>query len=173
MNRDQVKKLFKRIQSNYPNFVVDDFKITEWAKELKDYDEADVHKKLEEHMRSEQYGNQEPKVYFLTKYLTKISDKNRQYEYIVNCNLCGKEMSLEEYEAHYEICLSIKTLQKWIKEKNGTDVTYDELASLDRATFEKVYKKYEVNENQELKNVLNKMNKSNEISEEKKYLLGE
>ena len=71
MERKQVVDLLKRIKYNYNEFIVDDYTITEWYKELKDYELEDVMDKLDQHFRSEQYGKQPPKVYFLTKYLTK------------------------------------------------------------------------------------------------------
>lgn len=146
MELKDVKAVLKRVQINYPSFVNDNYTQSEWYKELKDYDLQDVMEKLEQHFRSEQYGNSIPKVYFLTKYLTKTKDKNKKIEYRVNCNLCGKEMTLQKYDEHYGTCLEIKTLQKWIKEKNGTEPTYEELAGLDRNTFNRVYQKYMKNE---------------------------
>ena len=72
MELKDVKMVLKRIQVNYPNFIVDGYVQSEWYRELKDYCLEDVMQKLEQHFRSEQYGNSIPKVYFLTKYLNKI-----------------------------------------------------------------------------------------------------
>ena len=71
MEKKQVIEFMDRIKSHYQEFIIDDFKIKEWYDELKDYSYEDVNKKLDEHLRSEQYGNFIPKVYFLTKFLTK------------------------------------------------------------------------------------------------------
>ena len=69
MELKDVKIILKRIQVNYPNFIVDSYVQSEWYRELKDYCLEDVMQKLEQHFRSEQYGNSIPKVYFLKKYL--------------------------------------------------------------------------------------------------------
>lgn len=142
MNREQVRQLFKRIQSNYPNFIIDDYKITEWAKELKDYDEVDVHKKLEEHMRNEQYGNQEPKVYFLTKYLKTIKEKNTIIKYNVHCPICGKYVNLEQYEDHYVKCNRTKLMVDDIKTYYNQNLDFDKIIKLSDESYEKLYKKY-------------------------------
>lgn len=142
MNREQVRQLFKRIQSNYPNFIIDDYKITEWAKELKDYDEVDVHKKLEEHMRNEQYGNQEPKVYFLTKYLKTIKEKNTVIKYNVHCPICGKYVNLEQYEDHYVKCNRTKLMINDMKVYYNKDLNLDEILRLSDVDYERLYIKY-------------------------------
>ena len=54
MERKQVVDLLKRIKYNYNEFIVDDYTITEWYKELKDYELEDVMDKLDQHFRSEQ-----------------------------------------------------------------------------------------------------------------------
>ena len=68
MEKKDVIKIMTRIKKNYNEFINDDYTINEWFKELKDYDFEDVMKKIEEHLRSEQYGSKPPRVYFLTKY---------------------------------------------------------------------------------------------------------
>ena len=146
MTKAEVERFMKRIKSYYDSFTWDDFKISEWYSRLKPYDSIDVNNKLEDHLHGE-YRAQAPKLHYITMYLKTPEEKARNsQEYVVDCNLCGRTMTLSEYNAHYEICLSVKALQKWIKEKKGTEVTYEELANLDRITFEKVYKKYERNE---------------------------
>ena len=77
MTIKETNDFMERIKQHYQEFVIDDYKIEEWYKELKDYDYQEVNAKLEEHLRNEQYGTSIPKVYFLTKYLTKEKDKNK------------------------------------------------------------------------------------------------
>lgn len=146
MTKAEVERFMKRIKSYYDTFTWDDFKISEWYSRLKPYDSIDVNNKLEDHLHGE-YRAQPPKLHYIIMYLKTPEEKARtSNEYIVNCNLCGKAMTLPDYDSHYDTCLSIKALQKWIKEQKGTEVSYKELADLDRNTFEKVYKKYEKKE---------------------------
>lgn len=142
MTRDEVKSLFKRIKSNYSTFVVDEYKLTEWCNELKDYDETDVHKKLEEHMRSSEYGNSEPKLYFLTKYLKKNSEKNKFEKFKLQCSICEKFISEDEYDNHYERCLDVDYIVKKRKELFNEE-TSEELKEryllMDQETFDNKY----------------------------------
>lgn len=160
MNRDQIKKLLKRIQSNYPNFIVDDYKISEWHKELKNYDEDDVHKKLEEHMRSSEYGNSEPKLYFLTKFLKTKEEKNKVEKYRLQCTICGKFIPEDEYNEHFERCLDVDYIIRKRKELFDED-TSEELKqryySFSQETFDDKYLDF-----------LNKIYKYVDIAEQKR-----
>ena len=142
MTRDEVKNLFKRIKSNYSTFVADEYKLTEWCKELKDYDETDVHKKLEEHMRSAEYGNSEPKLYFLTKFLKTKEEKNKVEKYRLQCTICGKFIPEDDYDSHYERCLDVDYIVKKRKELFNEE-TSEELKEryllMDQETFDNKY----------------------------------
>lgn len=143
MELKDVKLILSRIKSNYPNFVNDDFTRSEWYKELKDYSLEDVMKKLEEHFRSETYGNQIPKVYFLTKYLVKEKDKDDRLIKQLRgfCPICHQSVLMVEYENHYRRCGSIDYIIKQVKRFKGIEYTYDDIASLSDEKFEKVYEK--------------------------------
>ena len=58
----ETNEFMERIKSHYQEFVIDDFKIKEWYKELSNYDADDINNKLDEHLRSEVYGDQIPKL---------------------------------------------------------------------------------------------------------------
>ena len=95
MELKDVKLILKRIQSYYPSFIIDDFKTKEWYNELKKFDYDDVNKKLEEHMRSADYGTYEPKLFYLTKYL-KTKEEKRAF-------LDGLSLTeLEDFERYYK-----------------------------------------------------------------------
>src|SRR5574344_566327 len=125
MTRDDVKGLFKRIKSNYPTFIVDDYKLTEWFKELEDYNIEEINKKLEEHMRSENFGQYEPKVYFLTKYLIKEKDKKNSDGIMISCTFCNKLVKLNEYDNHYHKCSSIDYINRQSKKYFGKEIDKD------------------------------------------------
>ena len=110
MERKDVSVIMKRIKSHYQEFIVDDFKLEEWYRELKDYSLDDVMEKLDLHLKSEQYGNQIPKVYFLTKYLTKEKEKGKEIDGLLQCQLCKQFVDYKDYEDHYDRCSSIDYL---------------------------------------------------------------
>ena len=56
MTIQETKQFMTRIKQHYQEFVIDNYKIDEWYKELKSYDYDEVNKKLDEHLRNEQYG---------------------------------------------------------------------------------------------------------------------
>lgn len=146
MTKAEVERFMKRIKSYYDTFTWDEFKLSEWYSKLKPYESEDVNIKFEEHLKGEMQARP-PMLQYITRFLKTPEEKiQRNTNYIVNCNLCGQEITLTDYDMHYDKCLSIKALQKWIKESNGTEVNYEELASLDRNTFERVYQKYLKNE---------------------------
>lgn len=108
MTYSDTKEVLKRIKSNYQSFVCDDYVLKEWYKELKDYDIEDIMQKLEEHMRSEQYGNTFPKLYYLTKFLKKTEEKGIVNHYKLQCMHCKEFVDEELFDKHYERCLDIK-----------------------------------------------------------------
>lgn len=141
MELKDVKTILARIKSNYPTFMNDDYTRSEWYRELKDYSLEDVMEKLEQHFRSEQYGNQIPKVYFLTKYLTKEKDKDKKKEIYVRCSLCGKTIQLEEYDKHYDRCSSIDYLNRQSIKYFDREIDKEKYYYLEDNVFQEKYDK--------------------------------
>lgn len=141
MELKDVKTILKRIEVNYPNkFENDAYTQNEWYKELKNYDYEDVVEKLEQHFRTEQY--QPPKVYFLTKNLIKTADKNKQEEYVINCPLCGRVLKPEEYDAHYDRCLSVQYVLRQYRRFNiPNPPTKKVLYQMEQYEFDERYKR--------------------------------
>ncbi len=143
MTKLEVQDFIKKIKAYYPYFSLDGKEaVDEWASRLKPYEYKDVLNKLEEHLKGER-ADEPPKLHFITRYLKTIEEKERMgKDYIIYCNLCGKEMYLSTYDnEHYDKCLMIKTLIPILKEK-GNEVTYDDLDEYDAQTLEKLIYKY-------------------------------
>ena len=106
------------------------------------YSKEDVLKKFDEHLNGE-YALEPPKLHFITKYLNTEEAKQRYGEdYIVRCDLCGKQVYLTEYNTeHRDKCLLIKALIP-VLTKRGEDVTYEALNSYDFNTLNRIYDKY-------------------------------
>lgn len=141
MTEEQTKNLFRRIKSHYQEFAIDDFKIDEWYKELKDYDYEDITRRFELHLNSEDYGQVIPKLWFLKKNLSTIEEKkeSKVYKCSVICQICGEEIPFRGYDTHYAKCSAIDYMQKQIKKIYGKD-TPREL--LERMTDEEFNIKY-------------------------------
>lgn len=142
MELKDVKTILKRIEINYPKFVNDSYTQSEWYRELKDYDLDDVMGKLENHFRSEQYGNQPPKVYFLTKYLTKTKDKNEDEDYDTFCVVCGKRINHKLFDEHFDRCLSVQYVLRQYRRFNiPNPPTKKVLYQMDQHEFDERYKR--------------------------------
>ena len=141
MEKKQVINFMQRIKSHYQEFVIDDFKIDEWYKELKDYSEADVNAKLDNHLNSEEYGSQIPKVHFLTKYLKKEQDKEKEIKGSIQCTICHKFINKDEYERHYDRCSSVDYLNRRNIDYFNKSIDKDKYMTMEQREFDDKYNK--------------------------------
>lgn len=143
MTKVEVLKLLNKIKVYYPSFSLEDYVKEEWINKLKPYDNEDVLEKLDEHLQGDK-SKELPKLHFITKFLKTPEEKKRYTgNFIINCNLCGKEMTLSEYDnEHYGKCLLIKSLLPILKAR-GEDVSYETLNEYDYETLDKVWDKYQ------------------------------
>lgn len=142
MKKNDVTEILKRISSNYPEFMIDDYKKNEWYKELKDYDADDVMRKVEEHMRSEEYGKFPPKLYFLTKYLQTTAQKNTRTNYLLQCRICGEYIPEQIYDEHYQRCIDVDYMVRMKEKYSKTKVakeTRNKFMNLSQNEFETYY----------------------------------
>lgn len=143
MTIQETKEFMSRIKQHYQEFIIDNYKIDEWYKELKNYDYDEVNKKLDEHLRNEQYGHQMPKVYFLTKYLTKISEKS-QYDaskITLKCSLCGKVVTYNDFDKHIERCNSVEYLNLQSQRLYNKEIDKEKYRNMEDNVFNSIYDK--------------------------------
>lgn len=160
MDKKETKKFMERIKSHYQEFIIDEFKFSEWYGFLKDYDDEDVNKKFEEHLNSEVYGNQIPKVAFLTKFLIKSKDKGKIKHYTVLCPKCGQAIFDEELDIHVKRCIEVSTIVRDFKRYFNKTLKREKLFNLSDDEFEKLYQEY-----------INVMLNSNKVETFKKKIL--
>lgn len=143
MTKVDVMNFMNRIKQHYQEFIIDDGKCEEWYKELKDYNTHEVNDKFEEHLKSEQYGNQIPKIGFLTKYLVKEKEKplNNANTIRVVCNQCRKAISLTEFDKHMERCNSVEYLSQQSQRLYGKEFDKEKLRNMSDEEFDKIYNK--------------------------------
>lgn len=142
MDKKETKKFMERIKSHYQEFVIDEFKFSEWYGRLKDYDAEDVNKKFDEHLSSEVYGDSIPKIFFLTKYLTPTAEKGKIIHHTIICQLCGQGIHDTDYEKHFSRCSSASAIVRDMKKYYKTDVDYNQLMRMDEVAFGKAYTRY-------------------------------
>ena len=142
MEKKDTIKFMQRIKSHYQDFIIDDFKIDDWHKELKNYDFEDVDLKLDEHLRNEFFGDKIPKLYFLTKYLIPTDEKGKIKHYTVRCQNCGAMVFDNDYDKHYSRCSSTMTIIRDMKRYFNIEVDFEEITKFSENKFEELYKKY-------------------------------
>ena len=143
MTIKEATTFMERIKQHYQDFIIDEYKIKEWYKDLQYYNFDEVNKKLDEHLRSEKYGEYIPKLHFLLMYLVKEEDKDKDWllEKNVRCGMCGKIMNYYDYEEHYKRHSSIEYIkQQYLKYKNE-EIDTEKLFNMDNAEFNKKYDK--------------------------------
>ena len=142
MNKAEVRNLLKKIQSNYPSFLMSEDKLEEWHKELKDYDCEDVLNRVDEHLKKKKYGRQEPRVYLLTKGLVKTENKAKREGIKIKCNICGKSVLLNDFDKHFDRCSSVKYLNDQNKKYFGKEIDKDKYMNMDDREFNYKYDKF-------------------------------
>ncbi len=142
MEKKEVQFLIKKIKNNYNEFNYDEYTVTEWFKELKDYDFNDVLQKIDEHLRSERYGNKPPRVYFLTKGLIKTKDKIKREGIKIRCSICGESVLLNDFDKHFDRCSSVKYLNDQNKKYFGKEIDKDKYMNMDDREFNYKYDKF-------------------------------
>ena len=79
----------------------------------------------------------------------------------VNCNLCGKLMTVNEYNRHYDKCLLIEYLVSTSKE-HGENYTRADLEAYEHSSLIKMYFKYNPEDKEKIqKEIANVINQSN------------
>ena len=143
MTREETKQFMKRIKQHYQEFMVDDFRVNEWYKALKNYDLDDVNDKLDEHLKNETYGNQIPKVYFIIKYLKTTEEKNNEKnkKAKLECPLCREWILMNDFDKHYEKCSSVNYFIKQYKKYYGKELDRNKLMAVSSELFEENYTK--------------------------------
>ena len=162
MTLTETKNFMERIKFYYQEFVIDNLKVEEWHRQLKDYNNQEINDKFEEHLNNEQYCNLIPRIGFLTKYLIKEKDKiaNKSNSIRVKCNLCGKGMFLNEYDKHIERCNSVEYLNLQSLRFTDKELDKEKYRQMSDEEFNKVYDK-----------VLNKILETTTDEEEKQNIM--
>lgn len=141
MSLEEVKALLKKIKVYYQNFTVNEEVIGEWSRVLKNYDYDDLLRKLDQHLQGEK-ADDIPKLNYLIKYLDTIDLKEKsKSDAIVFCNLCGKKMTLTDYNKHYGRCLQVQTL--WKKTiQIGNEIPREDIEQYGDDILDKLEEKY-------------------------------
>ena len=142
MTKNETKKLLNEIKGYYNSqFFIDEYVLNAWVDTMQDYDLKDAENHIKEYL--EEYPEIPPKPHTFKKGLLTIEEKEKRKnaKYTVECNLCHRWMSLEEYDEHYDRCLDIQYLVSVAKSK-GKTITREELENQKDSVIEDLLKKY-------------------------------
>ena len=127
MKKTETLKFLEKINGTYPNqfFITDAVKDT-WVDALEPYDLEDLEDKLNQYIRGDY--ERPPQLPNLIKYLKTHDEKRKNIkDYIIGCDLCGKEMRMSVYDdSHRRKCLMIQAIICKGKEY-GKKIGYEEL----------------------------------------------
>lgn len=142
MNKVEVKKLTNIIKGYYNNqFFVDDYVLDAWYESMKPYDYEDAEKHLQEYLKNYPEVPPRPHTFKNGLYTPEEKEKMKNTNYTIQCNLCGRWMSWETYEEHYERCLDIQYLVSVAKQK-GEQYTREDLENCRTGVIDKLLEKY-------------------------------
>ena len=139
MTKEETKEILKKIDITYQtDFLKNQNYVSEWYKELKNYDYEDVYGRLEEHLRSN-FSNSIPKLYFLTKGLKTPKEKENLSNLQEKCPFCKNLIKIEEFKEHYENCMDIDYIKRSAKKYLNQDIDLLKYYSMARSeVLEKV-----------------------------------
>lgn len=142
MSAEEVYELLERVRVYYQNMSRADTVYEIWYNVLKNYSYQEVCEGLEKYVSFKENRKRIPTPYDLIDDISSIKQKaEATNDFVIDCNLCHKNMTLSEYNRHYSKCSSISYLLLIFKKANK-NVTRTELESLSDEDFEKVYEKY-------------------------------
>ena len=142
MTKNEITKLLNTIKGYYNSqFFIDEFVISAWNDCLKDYDINDAIEHIQDYIK--EYPDTPPRPHTFRSGLltTEEKEKRKNAKYTVECNLCHRWMSLEEYDEHYGKCLDIQYLLSVAKQKNFK-TSREELENQKSGVIENLIKKY-------------------------------
>lgn len=135
MTVQETNNFLKRIKQYYNDFIIDDFKVEEWYKQLKDYDAEDVNARLDKHLKSETYGDYPPKLNYILAGIIKTKDKDAVRKYTIVCANCGKALDYFNYDEHIRRCNAIDYVIREMKKYLKKDVTREQLEKMSEQNF--------------------------------------
>lgn len=142
MKKSEVNKLLNKIKGYYNSqFFIDDYVIEAWTESMENYDLEDAEEHLKDYLK--EYPDIAPKPHTFIRGLYTHEEKEtmKNAKYTIACNLCGRWMSIEEYDKHYDKCLDIQYLISVAKSK-GHNLTREELENKRQDVIDGLLAKY-------------------------------
>lgn len=142
MNKMEAKKLTDKIKGYYNSqFFIDEYVIDAWYETMKPYDLEDAIEHIQSYIRDYPDTPPRPHTFKRGLYTTEEKERMRNANYTVECNLCHRWISIQDYEDHYSKCLDITYLVDVAKQK-GEEYTREDLENCTDKVIERLISKY-------------------------------
>jgi len=146
MTKNETKTLLSKIKGYYNSqFFIDEYVIDAWYETMKPYDLEDAIEHIQVYVKENSDVAPKPQTFKRGLLTHEEKMRYRNSKYVVNCNLCKRLMSFQEYEDHYGRCLGIQYLLGITKNKN-LDLTREQLESYSPHILNKLIEKYKPKE---------------------------
>ena len=142
MKKAEVSNLLNEIRGYYNmQFIIDEYVIDAWVESMKPYDYEDAKQHLQEYLKEFPTTPPRPHTFKNGLYTPEEKEQMKNTNYTIQCNLCGRWMSLKAYDEHYGRCLDIQYLLSIAKQK-GEKYTREDLENCRPAVIDKLLEKY-------------------------------
>lgn len=142
MTKTEVSKLLNNIKGYYNSqFFIDEFTTEAWIKTMEPYDLEDAIEHIEDYIKD--FPDDPPKPQTFRRGLRTHEEKMkaREQNFTVECNLCHRWLTLEEYDKHYDRCLDIQYLVSTAK-RMGEHFTREDLENQPERVINGLLAKY-------------------------------
>lgn len=142
MTKMEVSKLLNKIKGYYSSqFFIDEYITEAWVEMLEPYDLEDALEHIQTWVMENPEQPPKPQTFIKGLYTHEEKIKIHNSNYTVECNLCHKFMTLEDYDNHYDRCLDIQYLVNVARQK-GEDLKREDLEYCRPGVIEKLLQKY-------------------------------
>lgn len=142
MNKMEAKKLTDKIKGYYNSqFFIDEYVIDAWYETMKPYDLEDAIEHIQSYIRDYPDTPPRPHTFKRGLYTAEEKERMRNANYTVECNLCHRWISIQDYDDHYSKCLDITYLVDVAKQK-GEEYSREDLENCTDKVIERLISKY-------------------------------
>lgn len=144
MNKKEVLDLMNRIKSIYNTFTIDEDKMNEWYRFLKDYNASDVIKNYEDYVTE---NEQPPIIFSLIRGLSKKKRDNEPEKLVkIQCDLCKKLILIgpddwDIFEKHHRKCSKIDFIDRQTQKTLGEVIDKDKYYAMSDEELDSIYRK--------------------------------
>lgn len=157
MLKNEANIILQRIKAYYPKFYYDDYTVSNWYMELKNYDPNNIINALRIYGDN---NSEPPGVHQLIAIASRINTET-PLEYETFCKYCGRFLDCKEQTKHEDRCRSIRYIERKYKQMFNKEVDKKSLWEMSEEDFEEKYYLF-----------LQRLYNSNAMNKDEKFYIG-